>query len=171
MAAALIGGFFIAPLSNAAEGARDGRTALQLELQRLESATDIVLMIIPSKMSFLRRMNEKDLPNVACVYQISRSNRGPSYADVREILQSSIVEFQKGSVWLSEVRLGVFFRDADAVMQAFYFEDWSEVHEINGVASEYRMVASADSPNRFRALVTRQDVILIKNSYDFCPHS
>jgi hypothetical protein len=107
LVAALIGASLIVSLANATEDTGDS-TALRTELQRLESATDIVLMIIPSKMSFLRRMNEKDLPNVACLYQISRSNRGPSYADVREILQSSIVEFQKGSVWLSEVRLGVF---------------------------------------------------------------
>jgi hypothetical protein len=172
MAAALIGVFFIVPCSNAAEDTGDSRTALQLELQRLEGAADIVLMIIPWGVSFRFSVDKERLPDVSCIYQISPSKRGSSSADVRAILQQSIVEFQKGyKERLSEVRIGIFFRDGEQLLQIFYFEDWGGAHDIKGVAGEYRILANAGTPDRLRALVTRPDVVLIRSSHFECPHS
>jgi hypothetical protein len=152
-----------------------GVAALQLELRRLESATNIILMIIPRFTSFRGRVGKKDLPHVSCVYQINRPESGSSYADVQAILQQNIVEFRKKDKEAlsedSEVRIGIFFRNGEQVLRAFYFEDGYGRYDINGVAGEYWIRAYARTPDRLRALAARQDVILIESNHFKCPHS
>ena len=55
--------------------ADDSRTDLQSQLQHLQVATNIVLMIIPWGVHFRFRVDEKKLHEVSCVYQL-QSGRG-----------------------------------------------------------------------------------------------
>jgi hypothetical protein len=149
--------------------ADDGHRELRIQLQRLQAATNITLMMIPRGVAFRFRVDEKRLPNVACVYQIQSG--GSSYASVQEILARSIIEFQRGPIKLSEVRFGIMFKNGNDDVQSFYFEDWGGAHPVNGLAGEYRILAAADLLDRLLELVSHQDVILIRSNNMTCPPS
>lgn len=155
-----------------------GQMEFQSQLQKLEKATNIVLMIVRRGRLSRNRIEKEDLPSVACVYHIERSS---SFHDVIEIIKNSVIEFYKGPKNEYETRIGIVFRnntnllqdlfDKTTVLQAFYFEDGRGIREVRGISGEYGILASADMPNRLLDLVTRPDVDLIRNpDTPLCPH-
>jgi hypothetical protein len=145
-------------------------TEFKARLQQLRSATDIVLMIVPWHTFFRARVNEGRLANAACVYQIT-SGKGPSFGEALDILGGSVTEYQVGPERGQDLRVGIVFRSGGKILQDFYFNDWGGAHEVKGFSGDHQVSASADLPDRLRALLTRQDVVLIKDRYPRCPHS
>jgi hypothetical protein len=150
--------------------ANESRAEWKAQLQRLHTATDVTLMIIPSGVTFRFKVDERRLPEVACVYQI-QSGLGPSFEDIVKILDAGILKYQRETKRISEARIGIQFRNEKKVLQEFYFEDWGGTRDVNGIAGEYWILGSADIPNRLRALLTQRDVVLIQSGNLACPHS
>lgn len=149
------------------------------ELKHLQGATSLVLMFVPYGMRFVVRLDEQQLPDASCVYRID-SIPSPTFDDVLRILNESVLEYQDpipsqsghhAEIRKLELRSGMFFRFANRLPQEFYFEDWEGRAKVRGYSGKYRILASADFPNRLRALVTRPDVVLIKGIKNLCPHS
>jgi hypothetical protein len=150
--------------------ANNDLTDLKEKLQQLRTATDIVLMIVPYPTLFRVKVDEVRLPSVSCVYEIT-SSRGPAFDHVLDIIGSAVTEYEDGPKPDADLRVGIVFRNDGKVVQEFYFDDWGGHHKVNGFSRGRRMLASADLPNRLRELLTRQEVILIKNGNNPCPHS
>jgi len=149
------------------------------ELKHLQDATSLVLMFVPYGMRFVVRLDERKLSRASCVYQID-SIPGPAFDEVLKIINESVLEYQKPitshagqqtEISNFEARFGLAFRFANRSQREFYFEDWKGKAKVRGHSSEYRIWASADFPNRLRALATRPDVVLIKGLDNECPHS
>jgi len=145
-----------------------GLATTPVQLQQLQTAQNIVLMVIPHDVSFRFRVDEKRLPEVSCVYRIAQA---ATFNDVLKVLNKSIFEYKKDNREIAEVRVGIIFENKGNSIQEFYFEDWGGAHDINGISGEYRLLASADLPNQLRTLLTRQEVALIKSGNLVCPHS
>jgi hypothetical protein len=151
--------------------ARDGNPELQAVLKKLENATSVTLMIIPWGISFRYRVDENRLPRVACVYEIQVETSGSTLKDLLNIFDNSFLEFQIGYQSLSEVRIGIIFKNKADVLQQFYFEDWGGVHNIHGLTEPTRILTSPDFANQLRALVTHKDIALTKDNNAGCPHA
>jgi len=138
------------------------------QLQELQAATNIVLMVIPHDVSFRFRVDEKRLPEVACIYDV---RPGLTFDEVLKVLNQSILEYEKDNREIAEARIGIVFKNESNTLQEFYFEDWGGGHNVNGRSGEYRISASADLPNQLRALLKHQDVALVKSGNFACPNS
>jgi hypothetical protein len=145
-------------------------TGLKAKLQQLEAAADIVLMIVPYPTSFRARVDELRLPDLSCVYAID-SGRGPSFNEMLDVISSAVIEYDDRPKPSLDLRVGVVFRSAGEVLQAFYFDDWGGHRQVNGFSGDHGMLASAELPNQLRALVVHKDVVLIKTGGFACPHS
>jgi hypothetical protein len=143
---------------------------LKEKLKQLRTATNIVLMIVPYPASFRGRVDEVQLPEVACVYEIA-SGRGPTFDQVLDIIGTAVIEYDDEPKPGADLRVGIVFKRDGQVMENFYFDDWGGYHKVNGFSHDHRMVASADLPSQLRGLLTRQDVILVRNNHFPCPHS
>jgi hypothetical protein len=179
MLVALSSAFFLLFAGSEMAMADNDRAIVREQLKHLQSATSLVLMFVPHGMRFIVRLEERQLPDVSCVYRID-SIPGPTFDDVLRILNESILEYQEpipsppgNQVGIRELepRFRLFFRFANRPPQAFYFQDWEGREKVKGYSGKYRILASADFPNRLRALVTRPDVVLIKGINNLCPHS
>jgi hypothetical protein len=149
--------------------ADDGQVYFRDQLsRRLRASTEITLMMLPGKVLSLIRMDEEMFRKIACFYQI-RSD-GPSYDAIFDIFDRNIVAVETGRTF-RDVQMGIVFKNGEKVLQEFYFEDWEGQHEVRGVSSEYSILVLPETPIRLRDLLTRKDVVLIKNSPVACPHS
>jgi hypothetical protein len=145
-------------------------TDLKAKLQQLRKATKIVLMMVPYRTSFRARIDEVELPEVSCVYEIT-SGRGQSFNEVLDIIGNAVIKYEDGPKPDVDLRVGIVFKGESKILQEFYFDDSGGDHEVNGFSGGRRISASANLPNELRALLTRQDVILVRNRHSRCPHS
>jgi hypothetical protein len=166
----LSGALILFFLSGVAMANDDDLTKLKERLHELRTATDIVLMIVPYPTLFRVRVDEVRLPSVSCVYEIT-SGRGSAFDQVLNIISSAVMEYNDGPKPGADLRVGIVFREDGKVVQEFYFDDWGGHHKVNGFSRDRRILASANLPNRLRELLTRQEVVLIKNGNNPCPHS
>jgi hypothetical protein len=148
--------------------ARDSNPELQAALKKLEGATSVTLMIIPWSVVSSARIDESQLPNVACVYEMRVEPAGLALKDLLEIFDNSFLEYQIGYQSLREVRIGIVFKSKDSVLQQFYFEDWGGVRNIHGLTEPTRILASPDFANQLRALVKRKELDLTKGMFRSC---
>jgi hypothetical protein len=142
---------------------------LKEKLRQLRTATNIVLLIVPYPASFRVRVDEAQLPKVSCVYEIA-SGQGPTFDHVLDIIGTAAIEYDAGPKLGADLRIGIIFKRDGEVIQDFYFDDWGGHHQVRGFSDSHRMMASADLPNQLRALLTQQDVILVRNNDLPCPH-
>jgi hypothetical protein len=150
---------------------REANPELQAVLKKLEGATGVTLMIIPRLVAFRYRVDESRLPRVSCVYEIRAEHGGSALKDLLNIFNNSFLEFQTGYQSLSEVRIGIIFKDKDEVLQKFYFEDWGGVHNIHGLTEPTRILTSPDFANQLRALVKNNEIELIESNNHSCPRA
>ena len=139
---------------------------LGLQLDNLQSAKEITLMLVPRGVSYRSRITKEALPKVACVYQISSTERSIS-VDIIQALRTGILEYEKGPADIGDVRVGVLFKDK-SISQDFYFQDWQGRKTVRGVSGEYGILASADLPDLFRAFVFRPGVLLVNDAFGGC---
>jgi hypothetical protein len=165
----LSGALFLFATSGVAMASND-LTEFRAKLQQLRSATDIGLMIIPFPTSFRVRVDEVRLPSVSCVYEIA-SGRGPAFDQILDIIDNAVTEYDDGPKPDADLRIGIVFRLNGAILQEFYFDDFGGYNDVKGFSGNRRISASADLPNRLRALLTRPEVVLIKSGNNPCLHS
>jgi hypothetical protein len=165
----LSGALFLFAISGVAMASND-LIGLKDKLRELQTATDIVLMIVPYPTSFRARIDEVQLSKVSCVYEINSSG-GPTFVEVLDIIGSAVTEYDNSPKPGADLRVGIIIRGNSKVLQEFYFDDWGGHHEVQGLSGDRRISASADLPDRLRALLTRQDVVLIGDRHARCPHS
>jgi hypothetical protein len=167
--ATLSGALFLFITSGVAMASND-LISLKEKLQQLRTATDIVLMIVPYPASFRVRVDEVQLPEVACVYEIN-SSKGRTFAAVLDIMDSAITEYDNGPKPGVDLRVGIIFKSDGKALQDFYFDDWGGDHKVQGFSGNRRISASADLPDRLRVLLTHRDVALVRDRHSRCPHS
>lgn len=143
-------------------------TDLKSKLKELRTATDIVLMIVPYRTSFRTRVDENELPEVSCVYELT-STRGPTFDEVLETVDGLVTQHDEPKP-VVDLRVGIIFRRDARVVHEFYFNDLGGHGNLNGFSGDRRISASPNLPERLRALVTHQDVILTRNRHSRCPH-
>jgi hypothetical protein len=165
---ALFAALFVLNCGSAIAPARAGNPELQATLKKLENATSVTLMIIPWGVVFAARVDEAQLPNVSCVYEIRSEPDGSVLKDLLKIFEDSFLEYQRGYQSLSEVRIGIVFKNKEDILQAFYFEEWGGDRNIHGLTEPTRILASPDFPNRLRALVKQKAIALVKGMYRRC---
>ena len=140
---------------------------LKTELRELRAATDIIVMVVPYRTSFRARMDEVRLPKVSCVYEIS--SRGPTFDQILSTLESIVNRYDEPKPEV-DLRIGLVFRNNGNVLREFYFNDAGGFANLKGFSGDNRMSGSADLPDRLRALLTNQDVVLIRALRSGCPH-
>lgn len=167
--ATLSGVLFLFNTSGVAMASND-LIGLKEKLQQLRTATDIVLMIVPFPTYFRVRVDEVRLPNVSCLYEVA-AGAGPAFDRVVDIIGGTVLEYNDGPKPDADLRVGVVFKNGGKVLQEFYFDDPGGDYDVKGFSSGRGLLASGNLPNLLRELLTRQEVVLIKNGNNPCPHS
>jgi hypothetical protein len=142
---------------------------LQVALKKLETATSVTIMIIPHAVRFSIRVDETRLPGLACIYEARIEPDSAALKGIFDLFVKSFLEFKEGYQSVSEVRIGIIFRNGK-ILREFYFEDWGGLHNVHGLTEPYhRILAAANFPDQLRAFVTRQDIDLIRSNNRRCP--
>jgi hypothetical protein len=146
----------------------DDERQFTIQLERLRTAREVVLMILPQGTSYRSRLTREHFRNVACVYQISSVNRSV-FGDAINLLKDGVLEYTKGPEPLSTIRIVMVFQ-GNGVSDEFSFEDWNRRQNAIGVSGEYRILASTDLPDQLRSLALRPNALLVSGPSQ-CSHS
>ena len=146
------------------------KAGIYIGRHELLAATDLVLMIIPYPTLFRVSVDQSQLPNVSCVYEI-KPGHGPTFEEAISLIERSGIELDDGPNVGADLRVGIIFRKNGEAAQQLHFNDKGGKEKVRGTFNNRRVFASANLPNQLRSLLTRPDVTLIKNSRNICPHS
>jgi len=132
----------------------------------LDTVDNISILIVPKGVLFRTSVDPATLQNVSCIYRAPKSLAHETLS----LLEHSIKNSKTPANTHLDLRLGVVFRDAENnVLREFFFQDWGGKHDVEGISREYWILASADTPNRFRDFVIKNRVDLIAKPYSKCP--
>jgi hypothetical protein len=140
---------------------------LRLRLQELRTASSVVLMIVPYRTHFIVSVDEVQLRDVSCQYEI---NPSPTFDEVLNTLDNTMIEYEIGPKPHVDLRVGIVFKTNSKVVQEFYFNDSGGFYNVRGFSGDHTITALASLPNQLRALVSRPSVVLIKDPLSRCPH-
>jgi hypothetical protein len=162
-----VAALFIGTISGKCANA-DDNIELQVALKKLETATSVTFMIVPHAVRFGIRVDETRLPGLACVYEAGIEPDSAILKGLFDLFGKSFIEFKEGYQSISEVRIGIIFRNSE-ILREFYFEDWGGAHNVHGLTEPYhRILAAPEFPDQLRAFVTRQDIDLIRSNNRRC---
>jgi hypothetical protein len=167
---ALVGTFSATMAKSETSMTERDKVSVHIKRHELLAATDLVVMIIPYPTFFRVSVDEGQLPNVSCVYEI-KSGYGPTFEEVIDLIERSGIELDDGPNAGADLRVGLIFRNSGEVVQQLYFDDKGGKEKVRGIFNNRKVFASANLPNQLRSFLTHPDVTLIKNRRNICPHS